>query len=290
VSVTDLEARFEVLSSDTAGQLATFSVALEHQRKELGGTEFLPTDRDLQTCILKASSHVARLEKLQEKWTQMQAVQGSNAEQFQDVVRDAVLQCTQDLLQSQKELRAVPQSSEPSTRTSTRISLHVSGSDAGVGQISQTSGKDVSRNVHSSGNHFARKPGIVNSRIQHFEGRIQEVEGKATMPDGMQRIALLDVHLPPPQHFHAVQQAAPPPCGTSTSHVAAMSQAWPSHAIKVEQSLSSYGQTATESGGGSTCAWQPQLCLTQPNAVRLSFSPVPTPRSPPPLFLYAGLP
>jgi len=69
VSMTDLETRFELLRSGTAAQLATFSMGVEHQQKELGGKEFLPMENDLQTCIAKASSHIARLERLHEKWT-----------------------------------------------------------------------------------------------------------------------------------------------------------------------------------------------------------------------------
>lgn len=95
VSMTDLEARFELLRSNTAAQLATLSVGLEQQRMELGSKEFLPTDSDLQACIVKASSHVSRLERLIGKWTEMQAVQGSSKEQFREVAGEDVPQCTQ---------------------------------------------------------------------------------------------------------------------------------------------------------------------------------------------------
>jgi len=188
VSITDLETRFELLRSDTAAQLATFSVGLEHQRKELGGKEFLPTDCDLQECIAKASSHVARLEKFHEKWTEMQAVQGSGTKQFREVVEESVRQCTQNLLPYQ-ELGALPQSSEASAPKT----------------------KGLWRYVVSSGNHFVHKPGIVNLRIQQCEGRIQEVVGRAPLPGGMQQIASPDAHLPPPENFHGLQQAMPSP-------------------------------------------------------------------------------
>jgi len=155
VSMTDLETRFELLRSDTAAQLATFSVGLEHQQKELGGREFLPMENDLQACIAKASSHIARLERLHEKWTETQAVQSSSTKQFRELVEETVRQCMQNLLPSQ-ELGALPQSSEPSTRTT------------GLWHCGT-----------SLGNHSARKPGIVNSRIQLCEGHIQEVVGRA---------------------------------------------------------------------------------------------------------------
>jgi len=200
VSMTHLETRFEFLRSDTAAQLSTLSVELEHQRKELGAKELLPTDFDLQACIAKASSHVVHLERLHEKWTEMQAVQGSSTQQFREGVGEAVLQCTQNLLPSQ-ELGALPRSadpSDPSTRT-----------------------KGVCRGVLiSSGNHFARKPGFVNSRIQRCESRIQEVAGRAPLPNWMQQIASLQ----PPENFHDLQPGGETPIAiaTSTLDVAAM--------------------------------------------------------------------
>jgi len=138
-SMADLDARCELLRSDNAAQLATFSMALEHQWKELGGKEFLPTDNDLQACIKIASSHTARLEKLHEKWTEMQAVQGSKTETLQEVVGDTVLRCTQAFWPFEELL---PQSSEASVRNQSERSLR---------------------------NRSACEPGIVNSRIQHFE-------------------------------------------------------------------------------------------------------------------------
>jgi len=190
----------------------------------------------------------------------MQAAQSSSTQQFQDVVRDAVLQHAQTLLPFQ-ELGALPQSSEPSTRTSPpgRASLHTSVSDTGIGQISQTTGKGSWHSVNSLGNRFAHRPGIVNSRIEHFEGCIQEVLGRATQPDGMQRIASLDAHLPPMEDFHALKQTLPSPHGetqrnTATSTPRAMSLPWPTHAATTEQCLSSHGQKTSESCGGSTYA------------------------------------
>jgi len=232
-----------LLRSDIEVQLSTFSMVLEQQRKELSGKEFPLSHSDLQACILQASSHVARLERLHRKWTQMQAVQGISTQQVQKVVRDAVLPCSQILMPSQK-LGALPESSEPSTWASSpgRASWHPSASDMGVGQISQTPGKGSWHYVHSLGNGVARKPGIVNSRIQHFEGRIQEVVDRASLLDEMQQIASLDTHLPPLEDFDTLQQTAQSSCGesqistaTSTSHVAARSLPWPSHAASMDQ-------------------------------------------------------
>jgi len=255
VSMTILDARFDLLRKDIAAQLATCSGVRENLQKELGGGEaFLATDSDLQACVLTTSRRVARLERLHEKCTEMQAVPDIGTEQFQEVVEDAG---TQNLLPSQ-ELGAFRQSSESIRTNPPGVPLHTS---ASVGQVAQTSGNGLGRSVCSLGGRFARKPGIVNSRIQHFEGRIQEVVGRATLPDGMQQIVSLDAHLPPPEHFHALQQAAPSPCGetqiataTSTSRVAAMSVPWPPHATTKEQCLSFHGQNASESCGGSTYA------------------------------------
>jgi len=247
-----LETRFDLLRRNVATQRATFSDVLEHLQTKPGGEEFLATDSDLQACIQTTSSHVARLERLHEKWTAMQAV-GSSTEQLQEVVRDAVQHGAQNLHPSQ-ELGALPQSSERSTRTSPpgSVSLHTLVSNEDVGHISQTSGKDGCC-VGSSGDSFAHKPGLVNSRIQHFEGRIQGVMGRSTLPDGMQQIVSLDAHLQP--------QAEPSPCGetqtttvTSTSHVAATSLPLPSHAPPTEQRLSSHGREAAGSCGGSSYA------------------------------------
>jgi len=175
----------------------------------------------LQACIVKTDSHVEWLEK-------------------------AML-----------ELGALPQSSGSSTRTNPPgcASLQTSATDGDVEQISQTSGKGKSRSIRSLGNCFFHKPGIVNSRIQHFEGRIQEVVGTPTLPGGMEQIETLDAHI------HALQQAAPSPRGetqvtaaTSTPHVAAGSLLWPSNAATMEQHLTFHDRKASESCGGSTHA------------------------------------
>jgi len=324
VSMTILDARFDLLRKDIAAQLATCSGVRENLQKELGGGEaFLATDRDLRACIKTTSSHVERLERLQEKWTAMQAAQGSSTEQFQEVVRElgAVTQ----------ELGALPQSSDSPSGS---VLLHTLAHDGGAGQISQTPGNDLGRCVRSLGDGFARKAGIVNSRIQHFEGRIQEVVRRPTLPDGMQQIVSLDAHLPPPEYFHALQQAALSPHGetqtttvTATPRVAAMPLPLPSHAATMEQCVSSPGRNAYatsmrilgDSSEISPFPWasldqdslnvnfdvssktrskeEPQLCLTRPNPVSMSFTPAPntvpsmvlTPRSPPLLFTHAAL-
>ena len=116
VSLTHLETHFDLLRSDTATQLATFEVALEHQWKEFGGKEFLPTGSEVQGCILKASTHAARLENLHEKLRETQAMPGIT-EQVPEVVEDVALQCTQTILPPQK-VGSLPQLPEPAKRTS----------------------------------------------------------------------------------------------------------------------------------------------------------------------------
>jgi len=253
VSMTELETRFELLRGDTATQLATFEVALEHQWKEFGGKEFLPTGSEVQGCILKASTHAARLENLHEKLRETQAMPGIT-EQVPEVVEDVALQCTQTILPPQK-VGSLPQLLEPAKRTSPHrhASLHTSASDSGVGKISPTSPRGSLRSVCSLGRGFSRKAGIVNSRIQHFEGRIQEV-GKTTLPDGTQQSASPGARLPPPEHFHALQRAAPSAHGepaiipaTSTPRFTTGSPPWLSHAATTVQRLSSHSPNASES-------------------------------------------
>jgi len=131
--------------------------------------------------------------------------------------------------------------------------------DEGIGQTSQSSGDDLGC-ASSAGDRFPRKPGLVNSRIQHFEGRIQEVVGRSSLPIGMKQIVSLDAHVPPLGHFHPLHQAAPSPCGetqtttvTSASHVASVSLPLSSQEETTDQSSSSHSRRAAESCHGSTC-------------------------------------
>jgi len=183
------------------------------------------------------------------------------------------LKCTPTLLLSPK-LGALPQP-EPPKRTSPRghISLHTSASDSGFGQISQISPRGSIRSVRSLGKGFARKPGIVNSRIQHFEGRIQEVVSRATLPDGpygSQQLTTRDAHSPLRDHFHALQRAVPSPRATksprgetriitttSTPHIAVPSPPWSPHAATTVQRLSSHSQKTSESP-----PWSPRAAST----------------------------
>jgi len=127
-------------------------------------------------------------------------------------------------------------------------------------QISpQISARGSLRSVRSLGKGFVRKSGIVNSRIQHFEGRIQEVGSRATLPDSMQQMATLDAHLPPTDHFHALQRPTTSPRGqthitsaTCVPHLSATSLPQSSHTATTVQPLSSHGLKASESGGAAT--------------------------------------
>jgi len=302
VSMTDLNSRFELLRSDTATQLATqlatFSVALEHQRRELGGKEFPPTDTDLQGCILKASGHVAHLEGFHETWREKPAMPDSIPEQdHQEEAGDVGLQSTQTLPPS-REPATLPQSTkrllelqltqrldmasrhdetpEPSKETIPRghAPLHTSASGSGVGQFSPiTSPRGSLRSVRSLGKGFVRKSGIVNSRIQHFEGRIQDVGSRATLPDGMQQMATLDAHLAPPEHFHTLQRTTTSPRGqtqitsvNSAPHLAATSPPWSSQAATTVQRLSAHALKAPESGGSATVQRLSPHALTAPES------------------------
>jgi len=113
---------------------------------------------------------------------------------------------------------------------------------------------------------------MVNSRIQHFEGRIQEV-GTPTLPDGMEQIMTLDAHV------HALQQEVPSPRGetrvtvaTSTSRVAAGSLPWPSNAATTKQRLTSHDRKASESCGGSTHASILSSEVTESSALSLALT------------------
>jgi len=325
-SMTDLEARFGLLRSDIDDQLATFSAVLEHLQKDLGGKAFMPTENDLHACVLKTSTHVARLEKLHEKWTKMQAVQGSSTEQ-QEVAESAAVHSQQKL--PFQELGALPQSSQPSitavhastssasTSSPGSASLHTSVSKRSAEQVPPRSGKGLGRGRTvrslggSIGGSLARRRGIVNSRIQHFEGRI--LEGKATLP---QETASLDAHSPAPEHFQQPSPRSPRGEAQATSAAPTSEVQRPaSHCRKTSESsggspyMQSLGASFCENMSETTDTRAPssldqdsldftldvssktrskeesQLCLPQPNPISVSFNL--TANVAPPLFVHA---
>jgi DNA repair exonuclease SbcCD ATPase subunit len=100
-SISDLEARFQLFSSESAAKMTAHTTALVELREQ---TRDGPTSNDLQACIQNVSSHSLRLEKLSEKWTELQKVQGhsSSADQLQETIRETVTQCMKELLPAEQ--------------------------------------------------------------------------------------------------------------------------------------------------------------------------------------------
>jgi len=139
-SHADLEARFDLFSSKTAAKMASCATALAELQEQTRDGPSILTDSGLQACIQNASSHVLRLEKLSEKWTELQRVQGcsGSADQFLETTGDT----------------ATPRRKEPSPEANGGHRLHCpqSGEDSGPCLVlpQSTSSRPAVLTLHST--------------------------------------------------------------------------------------------------------------------------------------------
>jgi len=77
VSITELEARFEIFKVEMANVAAASASKVDSIQDKLGGLQNVSSD-DLQVCLANASNHVKRLEKLSERWKAHQNKEHTN--------------------------------------------------------------------------------------------------------------------------------------------------------------------------------------------------------------------
>jgi len=180
VSVTDLEARFELFRSETDAQLASSMASIQELRGKQGDEVLLTTD-DLQACLKNASSHVTRLERLSEKWKAQQdpvAPQG-NIRQVEEVCRDDAFRRLQDSKEPRRQL-AQRQHSFGASSFDSRFGgashstlVGPNRADSSDGLSTFPSGSDVG--ASSAGELVAYQPGIVSTNVRQFAGSILEM-------------------------------------------------------------------------------------------------------------------
>jgi len=176
VSVTDLEARFELFRSETDAQIASSMASIEELRGKQDDEAALLTTDDLQACLKNASSHVTRLERLSEKWKAQQVPQG-NGEQLEQDGGDNVFPSAQDGKEPRRPQRqhsfggASYDCRFGGATSSTFVGPNRADSSDGLSTF--PSGSDVG--AGSAGDLVAYQPGVVSTSVRQFAGGILEM-------------------------------------------------------------------------------------------------------------------
>jgi len=167
-SVRDLEARFELFRKNATAQIAASTAELNKLQEENGSKKCFLTE-DLQSCLVNASKHVVHLERLREKWKETQAprVCDKSEDDFEEVVRDAILKCLGEVLPPQQLQDRCPVSLHTATSSGCFVAEEAGVTSMGArqpvscsGKI-QTGNKDLASAMHRRAGPCLLSPGEV---------------------------------------------------------------------------------------------------------------------------------